>query len=69
MSRDGRIGVGIIGAGEIAGAHIRGYLQAAEHALANHGWQVLGQQPSPILGARGAVEIFLHGSLTRHLSM
>jgi predicted dehydrogenase len=32
MSRDGRIGVGIIGAGEIAGAHVRGYLQAAEHA-------------------------------------
>jgi predicted dehydrogenase len=32
MSRDGRIGVGIIGAGEIAGAHIRGYLKAAEHA-------------------------------------
>src|SRR5712691_4889038 len=32
MSRDGRIGVGIIGDGEIAGAHIRGYLQAVEHA-------------------------------------
>jgi 23S rRNA (cytidine1920-2'-O)/16S rRNA (cytidine1409-2'-O)-methyltransferase len=44
-------------------------VQAAAHALANHGWQVLGQQPSPILGAGGAVEIFLHGSLTRHLSM
>jgi predicted dehydrogenase len=32
MSRDGRIGVGIIGAGEIAGAHMRGYVQAAEYA-------------------------------------
>src|SRR5437763_2185376 len=32
MSRDGRIGVGIIGAGEIAGAHMRCYLQDAEHA-------------------------------------
>src|SRR6266566_2526603 len=32
MSRDGRIGIGIIGAGEIAGAHMRGYLQAVEHA-------------------------------------
>ncbi len=32
MSRDGRIGVGIIGAGEIAGAHIRGYLRVPEHA-------------------------------------
>ncbi|HEV2030330.1 MAG TPA: Gfo/Idh/MocA family oxidoreductase [Candidatus Dormibacteraeota bacterium] len=31
-SHDGRIGVGIIGAGEIAGAHMRGYTQAAEHA-------------------------------------
>ena len=30
--RDGRIGVGIIGAGEIAGAHIRGYLRASGHA-------------------------------------
>jgi predicted dehydrogenase len=31
-SHDARIGVGIIGAGEIAGAHMRGYLKAAEHA-------------------------------------
>jgi predicted rRNA methylase YqxC with S4 and FtsJ domains len=44
-------------------------VQAAADSLANHGWQVLGQQPSPILGARGAVEVFLHGSLTRHLSI
>jgi predicted dehydrogenase len=32
MSGDGRIGVGIIGAGEIAGAHMRGYLRAAARA-------------------------------------
>ncbi len=32
MSRDGRIGIAIIGAGEIAGAHIRGYVRAGEHA-------------------------------------
>jgi len=32
MTQDGRIKGGIVGAGEIAGAHIRGYLQVAEHA-------------------------------------
>jgi predicted dehydrogenase len=32
MTRNGRIGVGIVGAGNIAGHHIPGYLQAAEHA-------------------------------------
>jgi predicted rRNA methylase YqxC with S4 and FtsJ domains len=35
-------------------------VQAAAHALAEHGWQVLGEQPSPILGSKGAVETFLH---------
>jgi 23S rRNA (cytidine1920-2'-O)/16S rRNA (cytidine1409-2'-O)-methyltransferase len=37
-------------------------VQAAARALGNHGWQVLGQQPSPIPGARGAVEILLHAA-------
>jgi predicted dehydrogenase len=32
MSQDERINVGIVGAGEIAGAHIRGYLQVADRA-------------------------------------
>lgn len=32
MPQDGKIRVGIVGAGEIAGAHIRGYLQAADRA-------------------------------------
>jgi predicted rRNA methylase YqxC with S4 and FtsJ domains len=36
--------------------------QAAARALEDHGWQVLGQQPSPILGAKGAVEILLHAA-------
>src|SRR2546430_2463507 len=31
MSKNGKIAVGIIGAGNIAGQHIPGYLQAAEH--------------------------------------
>ena len=35
-------------------------VQAATHVLAGHGWQVLGEQPSPILGSKGAVETFLH---------
>jgi 23S rRNA (cytidine1920-2'-O)/16S rRNA (cytidine1409-2'-O)-methyltransferase len=37
-------------------------VQAAARALGNHGWQVLSQQPSPILGAKGAVEILLHAT-------
>ena len=32
MTRNGKISVGIIGAGNIAGHHITGYLQAGEHA-------------------------------------
>ena len=32
MNQDGRISVGIVGAGNIAGHHVTGYLQAAEHA-------------------------------------
>jgi 23S rRNA (cytidine1920-2'-O)/16S rRNA (cytidine1409-2'-O)-methyltransferase len=35
-------------------------VQAAAQALADHGWQVLGEQPSPIQGSKGAVEAFLH---------
>jgi 23S rRNA (cytidine1920-2'-O)/16S rRNA (cytidine1409-2'-O)-methyltransferase len=38
-------------------------VQAAAQALADHGWQVLGEQPSPILGSKGAVEAFLHARL------
>jgi 23S rRNA (cytidine1920-2'-O)/16S rRNA (cytidine1409-2'-O)-methyltransferase len=39
---------------------VRAAVRAAAQALGGHGWQVLGQQPSPILGAKGAVEVFLH---------
>jgi 23S rRNA (cytidine1920-2'-O)/16S rRNA (cytidine1409-2'-O)-methyltransferase len=35
---------------------------AAARALAGHGWRVLGQEPSPILGAKGAVEVFVHAA-------
>jgi 23S rRNA (cytidine1920-2'-O)/16S rRNA (cytidine1409-2'-O)-methyltransferase len=33
---------------------------AASRALADHGWRVLAQEPSPVLGAKGAVEAFIH---------
>jgi len=36
--------------------------RTAARALEDHGWRILGQQPSPILGARGAVEIFIHAA-------
>jgi 23S rRNA (cytidine1920-2'-O)/16S rRNA (cytidine1409-2'-O)-methyltransferase len=35
-------------------------VQAAARSLGNHGWPVRGQEPSPIRGANGAVEIFLY---------
>jgi 23S rRNA (cytidine1920-2'-O)/16S rRNA (cytidine1409-2'-O)-methyltransferase len=35
-------------------------VRAAERGLEDHGWRVLGRQPSPILGARGAVEVLVH---------
>jgi 23S rRNA (cytidine1920-2'-O)/16S rRNA (cytidine1409-2'-O)-methyltransferase len=34
----------------------------ASRALEAHGWQILAQQPSPIMGAKGAVEILLHAA-------
>jgi 23S rRNA (cytidine1920-2'-O)/16S rRNA (cytidine1409-2'-O)-methyltransferase len=37
-------------------------VQAAARALENHRWRVLGQQPSPIQGAKGAVEILIHAT-------
>jgi 23S rRNA (cytidine1920-2'-O)/16S rRNA (cytidine1409-2'-O)-methyltransferase len=36
--------------------------KTAVRALEEHGWRILGQQPSPILGAKGAVEILLHAA-------
>jgi 23S rRNA (cytidine1920-2'-O)/16S rRNA (cytidine1409-2'-O)-methyltransferase len=37
-------------------------VETAARALESHGWQVLGQEPSPIRGANGAVEILLHAA-------
>jgi len=37
-------------------------VRAVARSLGNHGWQVLGQEPSPIRGAKGAVEIFLYSA-------
>ena len=36
--------------------------KTAVRALEDHGWRMLGQQPSPILGAKGAVETLLHAA-------
>ena len=36
--------------------------KTAVRALEDHGWRILGQQPSPILGAKGAVETLLHAA-------
>jgi 23S rRNA (cytidine1920-2'-O)/16S rRNA (cytidine1409-2'-O)-methyltransferase len=36
--------------------------KTAARALEDHGWRILGQQPSPILGAKGAVETLLHAA-------
>jgi len=38
-------------------------VEAAARAVNEHGWQILGQQPSPILGARRAVEVLLHATV------
>jgi len=37
-------------------------IDAAARALEHHGWHVLGQQPSPVPGAKGAVEEFVHAA-------
>jgi len=34
--------------------------ETAARALEDHGWRILGKQPSPILGAKGAAEVLLH---------
>jgi 23S rRNA (cytidine1920-2'-O)/16S rRNA (cytidine1409-2'-O)-methyltransferase len=36
--------------------------EAAARGLEDHGWRVLGRRPSPVLGARGAVEILVHAA-------
>jgi 23S rRNA (cytidine1920-2'-O)/16S rRNA (cytidine1409-2'-O)-methyltransferase len=37
-------------------------VKTAVHALEEHGWRVLGEQQSPILGSKGAVEVFVHAT-------
>jgi 23S rRNA (cytidine1920-2'-O)/16S rRNA (cytidine1409-2'-O)-methyltransferase len=36
--------------------------EAAARALEGHGWRILGEQPSPIPGANGAVETLVHAA-------
>ena len=43
-------------------AQVTAAAMAAARALADHGWRVLAQEPSPVLGARGAVEVFVHAA-------
>jgi len=38
-------------------------VSSAARALAGHGWNVLGQQPSPIRGSKGAIEVLLRAVL------
>lgn len=40
-------------------------VQAAARALEHNGWRVMGQEPSPIPGARGAIEILLYAASVR----
>lgn len=58
-SRDGRIGVGIIGAGEIAAAHIRGYLRAAEHARVTAIADVDPARAQRFIEPAGSPEVFV----------
>ena len=44
-------------------AQVTAAAMAATRALTGHGWRVLGQEPSPALGAKGAVEVFVHAAL------
>ena len=50
--------------GELADqpAQVTAAATAAAAALADHGWRVLAQEPSPVLGAKGAVEVFVHAA-------
>lgn len=38
-------------------------VQLARSALEMHGWRVRGDMPSPIPGAKGAIEVFVHAAL------
>src|SRR5256884_7821367 len=58
MSKNGKIAVGIIGAGNIAGQHIPGYLQAAEHAQVTAIADVDGERASKYTTQLG-VQVFL----------
>src|SRR2546427_6286543 len=59
MSKNGKIAVGIIGAGNIAGQHIPGYLQAAEHAQVTAIADVDGERASKYTTQLGSVQVFL----------
>ena len=41
-------------------AQVAAAATAATRALGDHGWRVLAREPSPVLGAKGAVEVFVY---------
>ena len=59
MSKNGKIAVGIIGAGNIAGQHIPGYMQAAEHAQVTAIADVDGERAGKYTAQLGSVQVFL----------
>src|SRR5207247_3876811 len=58
MTKNGKIGVGIIGAGNIAGHHIHGYLLAAEHAEVTAIADVDAERARRHAAALGEFEVF-----------
>jgi predicted dehydrogenase len=58
MRRDRRIGVGILGAGVIAGHHIRGYLQPPQHGQVTAIADVDTERARQLADAVGGAEVF-----------
>jgi 23S rRNA (cytidine1920-2'-O)/16S rRNA (cytidine1409-2'-O)-methyltransferase len=56
----GRAQVGRSGVVKDAGLHVLALLRVARSAAAEHGYAVLGAQPSAVTGAEGNREFFLH---------
>ncbi len=58
VNQDGRIGVGIVGAGGIATHHLRGYLLAAQHARVAAIADVDVQRAESLAAAAGGAQVF-----------
>jgi 23S rRNA (cytidine1920-2'-O)/16S rRNA (cytidine1409-2'-O)-methyltransferase len=44
-------------------AQVAAAVDAAAEALGEHGWRIRGRLPSPIRGAKGAIEVLVHAAL------